>query len=72
MDDYSYQAFPVSKEQQGNRTYAGMTMREYYAGQALAGLIINPEYLRDVSGAAEEAARMAWQIADAMVNQGQL
>ena len=43
--------------------FNGMTLREYYAGQALAGLIADQS--RD--GSADDRARYAYAYADAML-----
>lgn len=49
----------------------GMTLRDYFAGQALAGLCANHEWLNNVSRAAESvtgtAAGSAFEFADAML-----
>ena len=37
MADKSKRAFPTNDEE-----FDGMTLREYYAGQALAGMLANP------------------------------
>lgn len=42
----------------------GLTLRDYFAGQALAGLLANPRS-QDVSF--PEAAADAWDFADAML-----
>lgn len=43
--------------------YPGMTLRDYFAGQAILGLIANPNN----KGEATEAARIAYGIANAML-----
>ena len=62
------QAFPrpVSFSEEGgtHRGCLGMTLRDYFAGQALAGFIAASTG-RDVHG--QPAARMCYQMADAML-----
>jgi hypothetical protein len=43
-------------------TSGGMSLRDWFAGQALAGLIT-----RETSGAPDEWARVAFRLADAML-----
>ena len=68
---YNQQAFPVPPAQifpSGDITYAeeGMTLRDYFAGQALAGILANcfsdttAEQMHDV-------APMAYKFADALI-----
>lgn len=46
--------------------YRGMTLRDYFAGQALAGMLIN--YTTQKFGVGEETcAKGAYQFADAML-----
>jgi hypothetical protein len=54
-------AFPVGSPT--HRGYEGMTLRDWFAGQALAGLIADPS--RD--GSADDRARYAYAYADAML-----
>ena len=35
-------AFPIPADEPGN-TYTGMSLRDYFAGQALAGICANPD-----------------------------
>ena len=42
---------------------SGMSLRDYFAGQALAGLMADP----NAEGTPEAFARIAYQIADAMI-----
>lgn len=57
---HAMEALDVPTRETGNREYRGMTMRQWYAGMALAAI--------DVPGiTAEEAARLAFVIADAMI-----
>ena len=62
---------PVSEDRaqgdqpDGNRTIgeqSGMTLRDYFAGQAIAGFVGSP-----ADFAFDSAARMAYDIADAMI-----
>ena len=46
-----------------NNSYMGMTLRDYFAGQALAGWLASTEALPRV----EVAATMAYRIAEAML-----
>ena len=62
-------AFPVSYISDGN---PGMTLRDYFAGQALVGWIASLSARHEEPGysdvaAAEEAARLAYVAADAML-----
>lgn len=56
-------AFPVTEDAWEN---FGMSLRDYFAGQALAGAISNPEYGIGLgkTGIAEEC----YSIADAMIS----
>ena len=45
---------------------AGMTLRDYFAGQALSGLCADPSN-HDFYDSHEEAAETCYQIADAML-----
>jgi hypothetical protein len=48
---------------------SGMTLRDYFAGQALAGLCVlgDRSSFRDVDGHEELFARLSYQLADAML-----
>ena len=73
-EDGDKTAFPTVA---GHTVYSnGMTLRDYFAGQALAGMMANLEYLQNVVPAdapQDEAemlvARQATRIADAMLKE---
>lgn len=50
-------AFPQNPEWMSNRS--GMTLRDWHAGQALAGLLANPNYHGTISDSARDAYRYA-------------
>lgn len=54
-------AFPETHEH-----CAGMTMREYYAGQALAGLLVSRDVI-EIAKQIESVAGLCWALADAMM-----
>jgi hypothetical protein len=61
-------AFPSVGEGFGNPSYSapGMTLRDYFAGQALAGILLN--YTTQKFGASEfTVGTAAYQYADAML-----
>ena len=63
MDDKSTDAaFPEHRD--GQR---GMTLREWYAGQALVGLLAFPSADSEPQLRRDDAARVAYQYADAML-----
>jgi hypothetical protein len=67
MSDWNPDAFPSA-------SYRGMSLRDYFAGQALAGglggIHISPRAacMDDATDEAESAARWAYMVADAMLN----
>lgn len=60
-------AFPRTGEGVGNPAYdaPGMTLRDWFAGQALVGLIAHPKN----EGHASELSLVAYAIADAMLKE---
>ena len=63
-------AFPTENEMQtgpGSYHYEGMTLRDYFAGQALAGLCSAQNVAGVWQGNVPEAAREAYKMADAML-----
>jgi hypothetical protein len=72
--DADLAAFPypavVSQGEQHWPGHNGMTMREWYAGQALAGLIANSDLadlMKSTGLATEKAAEVCFALADAMI-----
>lgn len=65
MEKTGGQAFPIENGYGLNpKDCRGMTLRDYFAGQALAGMCSNFEELTDAL-----CAKYAYSLADAMVNQ---
>ena len=56
-------AFPVD----ANAVRSGMTLRDYFAGQALVGYLADGQAPLFPSGAKDEVARECYEIADAMI-----
>ena len=74
--DTSGPAFPVSlyagATYSGHEPFDGMTLRDYFAGQALAGLAANQQWLENVSQAnggdvCTAISVAAYEVADAML-----
>ena len=63
MTTYNPMAFPRPGFDKPARMQDGMTLRDYFAGQVVGGLITRPTY----KGTAAEAATLAYAIADAML-----
>lgn len=64
MTDYNNggPAFPITA---GNAVYGhGMTLRDWFAGQALAGIMTNSMWVRQDSS---EVVLSAYRLADAMI-----
>lgn len=64
-------AFPLSRESSMSKNYEGMTLRDYFAGQALQGIIasgifVDPDGLF-TGNAAPVMAEAAYLLADAMI-----
>jgi len=73
MNQYNSQAFPRIDgiEDNGNGTYSvictpGMTLRDYFAGQALVGLLAQSNGTATISPH-DEGAKYAYEMADAML-----
>lgn len=71
-------AFPTRSNVGANDFISGMTLRDWFAGQALAGIMANPERWRDIQrlydkgkmtydDASKSNATKAYSIADAMI-----
>ena len=58
-------AFPYAFVQVGSEHKGGMTLRAWFAGQALAGLVANPETEEDVTF--KTVAQVSVAMADAMI-----
>lgn len=56
-------AFPQTELDKALYTHGGMTLRDYFAGQALAGLLSDIE----CNPTSEEAAKIAYDFAEAMI-----
>ncbi len=57
-------AFPVGwRNQEGNLPSTGMTLRDYFAGQAITGLLFNKKAFENT----DMSAKWAYEIADAML-----
>lgn len=65
MNDGNQPAFPV-KDSVGN-IYAGMTLRDYFAGRALQAMISNPAGYVNLTPS--ELATRAYDIAYAMIEE---
>lgn len=49
------------------RSMRGMSLRDWFAGQALAGMTANPELPELLSSSAPTVSRYAYRVADAML-----
>lgn len=59
-------AFPCGGANTGTQPYSGMTLRNYFAGQAIAGMVANDEnYIYDSS--ARKRVYEAYFLVDAML-----
>lgn len=73
MDPKSIQAFPSIKESKFYPTHEGMTLRDYFAGQAIIGLMAmiaagkHDLSLMDGSTNEERLAVAGYRVADAMI-----
>ena len=59
-------AFPVSIPGCGDNGQYGMTLRDYFAGQAIMALCVSDRFIRDVDSAKNQSM-WAYEIADAML-----
>lgn len=57
-------AFPVFDASQNVAVFGGMSLRDWFAGQALAGLCANPVFSENDN---DELAVIAYETADAMI-----
>lgn len=71
-------AFPTAEQTRGDGTIiqfaeSGMTLRQWYAGQALPWAIeaAMKQWTRDSAAPASTAARWAFEVADAMIAEGE-
>lgn len=60
-------AFPFSAEYGHPAACGGMTLRDWFAGQALAGLAVNTAEADDLQWTKEHGPIAAYEIADAML-----
>lgn len=57
----------LGEELERRRRSRGMTLRDYFAGQALPGIMARGASLIATDDFAGEAARLAYEVADAML-----
>ena len=65
-------AFPVTPTDKSGQiapTQCGMTLRDWFAGQALVGIITSPFTSEDAIGNFGKGAQWAYEMADAMLAQ---
>lgn len=66
-------AFPFANDEdkQYHWIHHGMSMRDWFAGQALAGMCsrVDPISLREDHSVPDDIAKLAWAIADAMLSE---
>lgn len=60
-------AFPVTLDHRGCVGAYGMTLRDWFAGQALSGLCANEKVLAADGGFTETNFKVCYQMADAML-----
>ena len=65
--DNSGAAFPCPVDVLGRDMNGGMTLRDYFAGQALAGLCANSAFDDTFNGNGQGHAKFAYKFADAMM-----
>jgi hypothetical protein len=60
-------AFPrLAEDDLGDRGYAGMTLRDYFAGKAMEALVGDPQ-LAVLYGVEDRIANASYRMADAML-----
>jgi hypothetical protein len=59
------QAFPCDSRE--SITFAGMTLRDYFAARAMQGLVIHKSFVDLYSAGATAVAQQAYLVADAML-----
>lgn len=64
---YGGPAFPVHPEVRDDEAHAGMTLRDWFAGQALTALIIKQGNHIQFPNARSTTALVAYQMADEML-----
>ena len=70
--DTSPFAFPIpmgeaTQAYMYNKAQHGMSLRDYFAGQALAGIMANPDMVRDAYSKSTWQAQTCYLMADAML-----
>ena len=58
-------AFPFIASPESHCVYTGMTLSDWFAGQAMSALIVDPERFDQTR---EECARLSYLMADAMLS----
>lgn len=67
--DDGYGAFPYAPTGDGQGQpypHAGMSLRDWFAGQAIMGISVSDRFVRDADSNAAQA-RWAYELADAMI-----
>lgn len=59
-------AFPLKHSD--DKFNPGMTLRDYFAGQAIAGILNTPSLLEELGLHINEASDLAYEIADDLLN----
>lgn len=68
MDKYGGPAFPCDSMKQFP-TQEGMTLRDWFAGQALAGIMANSKLMIVLDEKKQDPASCAYQMADFMLSE---